>query len=184
MSWFLNIFNSASNQIIIFLVSVFSIFLLFSLIFKDSPKKAVKKIRCSFILTLVSNLSIFLLVSRLISKYFKNQASESEVLAFSFLFIFTFILNLYVVLKMKELLPKSKKGGNLLDVFKDISKEIFSNIFDITMIFLILLASLYVLGNGFLDGLLILLICSVVITFLTSKILFPKFLIITEKIFN
>lgn len=184
MSQVMGILGPVYNQLVMLAVSLVSIFILFSVIFKNNPTKAVRKIRCAFILSLISNIIFFFLLSRLIGKYFSNYLPEFGIIAFSFLIVFSFVMNLNTIITMKGLVTKSKKGGNLSDLFKEVSKEIFSTAFDVSLVFLIPIISYYFLGNGFMNGILSLLGISIIIVFFTHIILFPKFLKLAEKIFN
>ncbi|MBW6441425.1 hypothetical protein K0B04_00760 [Patescibacteria group bacterium] len=179
-----NIINPIKPHITILGVTIVSIFILYSLIFGDSPKKAIRKLRCSLILSLVFNVIFFLFLSRFLTRFFDNITPDFEIIAFSFLVVLTLVVGLRIVLEINNLLPKTKRGGDVKELYKEVSQDMSTFIFDISLIFISLIIPTHILGNGSLDGLMLLLFLSVLINYFTFSILFSKILDITEKIFE
>ncbi len=173
-----------SDYLIITGVSIFGIFILFSIVFNDFSGKVKSRFSTGFILILVSNVLLFLMFSLLFTGVAKIQTGDFEILAFISLIVFTVIFNLNLLLKMKTLLPKAKKGGNLYELSKEDIKENSSRVINLFFISTIILAPMYIFGNGSINGLLVVLFTSVLICAFTSIFLFIKILRFSEKLFN
>lgn len=172
----LELISSISDYLIITAVSLVGLVIFLSIIFSDGSKKSESKIRVSLISAICLNIIFYLISSRLLIALFQNQNPDFGLASFIYLLFSSIFLGLTTVYKIKEFLPKSKRGGNLSDAYKEISKENSICIRDLSLLFVFPLVTMYFLGNGSLNSLFILLLSSVFIVFITYTFIFPKIL--------
>ncbi len=172
--------SSNSVYLIVFGISVVSLIIFLSIIFSDLSKNIESLIRLSLISTFIMSITFYLIFARLIVIATKNYNQEFEVLAFSYLIFVSIFIGLSLVTKLKESSRSSKKDFSLTESFKENSKENFSMVRDYSLLFSFPLISMYFLGNGSLNGLIILLFLAVLVVFISYTLVFPK----TLKLFG
>jgi len=165
--------NSMSGYLIITGIIFLGILIIFSVTFSGSPKKAKSGIQSAFVFKVFLDIVIFLIISRLMSFLPGYDAYKYDIVGFSFLIIFSILTGLNPIIKLRDIVPKSKTGGSLKDIYSEVSKENTSFSLDFLLISALLLAPMYLLGNGSLNSLLILLFVSVLIVSFGSIVIFP-----------
>jgi ACR3 family arsenite efflux pump ArsB len=172
--------SSNSASLIIFGISIVGLVIFLSIIFSDLSKNTESVVRSSLISTFVLSITFYLVIARVIVIATKNYNQEFEMLAFSYLIFVSIFIGLSLVSKLKEFSRISKKGFSLTESFKENSKENFGMVRDYSLLFSFPLISMYFLGNGSLNGLIILLFLAVLVVFISYTIIFPK----TLKLFG
>ena len=173
-----------SDYLIILGVYIFGIIILFSFLFNNTKKKVQQRFTLSFILTIIFNVISYLLLSLFIIQIAKVQTWDFEIIAYISILIFTMIFNLNLILKMKNTFIKVKKGGDIYESSKDIIKENSSKVSNLIIVTLIILFSVTILGNGSINGLIVLLLLSLFVSAFSSILLFTKILKFTENLFK
>lgn len=166
--------SSNSAYLIVFGISVVSLIIFLSIIFSDLSKNTESAIRSSLISTFILSITLYLVFARILVFLTKNYNQEFEILAFSYLIFVSIFIGLSLVSKLKEFFRVSRKGSNLYEAFKENSKENSSMVRDYSILFSFPLISMYFLGNGSLNGLIILLFLAVSMVFISYIIIFPK----------
>ena len=169
-----------SSYLIIFGISVVGLIIFLSIIFSDLSKNIESAIRSSLISTFILSVTFYLVIARLVVIATKNYNQEFEILAFSYLIFVSIFIGLSLVSKLKEFSRVSRKGSNLYESFKEKSKENFSMVRDYSLLFSFPLISMYFLGNGSLNLLIILMFLAVLVVFISYTLAFPK----TLKLFG
>ncbi len=172
--------SSNSASLIIFGISIVGLVIFLSIIFSDLSKNTESLIRSSLISTFILSITLYLVFARILVVLTKNYNQEFEILAFSYLIFVSIFIGLNLVSKLKEFSRASRKGSNLYEDFKENSKENSSMVRDYSILFSFPLISMYFLGNGSLNGLIILLFLAVLVVFISYIITFPK----TLKLFG
>lgn len=173
MNGFTQILSSISDYLIITGLSGTGFLIILSIIFSNSPKKAKSKLQAAYLSILFVNIILYLILFGLIRTYFEGNLVDQGLISFVFMVILTFVFNIRTAMKIKNSIPRTKKGGNLTEISKEITKKNTSNIIDISLIFLLPIISMYIMGNSSLDSLLTYLFLSNLIVTLTSAFLLP-----------
>jgi uncharacterized membrane protein len=173
MSGFTQILSSIFEYLIITGISFVSFLIVLSVIFSDSPKKAKSKLQAVYLLILLINIVLFLVIFGLFGTYFGDNLVDPGLISFVFMLVLTFVFSMKTAMKMKNSIPRTKRGGNLAEISKEILKGNTFDVIEISLIFFLPLVSMYIMGNGSLNSLLAYLLISNFIVTATSILLLP-----------
>jgi len=180
MNEFIQNLGLTSDYLIVTGFAVLALLIILSVIFKDSPEKSKSKLKTIFLFVLAINIILFLVLHRLVGEYFDSNFINPGILSFVFMIILTFLFSIQIAMKIKNSIPKTKKGGNLEEISKVILKENSISLIEVSLLFQLPVISMYFMGNGSLNGLLVYLFLSNFIVTLTYLFFLPK----AFRIFN
>lgn len=174
MNGFIQNLGLMSDYLIVTGLAVLAFLIILSVIFKGSPEKSKSKLKTVFLFVLSINIILFLIFHRLAGEYFDSSLINSGILSFVFMIILTFLFSINIAMKIKNSIPKTKKGGNLEEISKEIVKANTISVIETSLLFQLPVVSMYFIGNGSLNGLLIYLLFSNFIVAINSLFFLPK----------
>jgi hypothetical protein len=180
MNGFAQILSSISDYLIITGLSAVGFLIMLSVIFSDTPKKAKSKLQTVYLAILFFNIILFLILFGLLGTYFRDNLVNPGLISFVFMLVLSFVFNIRTAVGIKNAIPRTKRGGNLAEISKEILKENTSNVVENSLLFLLPVISMYFMGNNSLDSLLIYSSLSTFIVASTSVLLLPR----AFRIFN
>jgi len=173
-----------SDCLLIIGISILVAFVVFLFVFNKSPKKTLFRFWGVLSTFMVINSILFLILFPLFSNFLEPKAINLGPIFFILVIVCTVLFNLNLILKLKMLLPKSRKTGDLYEISKIEFNENRHRALDLLVTFALILLPMCFLGNENMEYILICIFAIVLICSLSSVFLFARLLKIFDKIFK